>query len=77
VSWTTIMSSPACRPQHGLAEQPAMLSTGTPRADGAHQATPPPGKAVTQDRQIACLPRLAPPFAPPFAPRTGRSGVTP
>jgi hypothetical protein len=73
VSWTTIMSSPACQPQHGLAEQPAMLSTGTPRAEGAHQATPPPDKAVTQDRQVACLPR----FAPPFAPRTGRSGVTP
>jgi hypothetical protein len=53
------MSSRGWQALHGLAdvdEQPATLSTGIPAGRRCgHQATPAPGEAVTQDRQIACL----------------------
>lgn len=57
MNWTMIISSRGWQALHGLAGQPAALSTGiffTGRR--AHQATPGPGKMATQDRQIACLP---------------------
>lgn len=74
VNWTMIMSSRGWQALHGLAGQPAALSTGIPAGRRcAHQATPAPGEAVTQDRQIACLLSAC----SPFAPRADRFGVTP
>ena len=58
VNWTMIVSA---RGWHGLVGLPATLGTGIPWAGGVrtmptHQAISAPGKAVAEDRQIACLP---------------------
>ena len=69
VNWTMIMSSRGWQALHGLAERPATMSTGVPAGRRcAHQATPAPGTAVTQDRQIACLPPALLPFCSPDGP---------
>jgi hypothetical protein len=69
VNWTMSMSSRGWQALHGLAEQPATLSTGIPTGRRcAHRATPAPGKAVTQDRKIACLPLALLPFCSPDGP---------
>jgi hypothetical protein len=74
VNWTMIMSSRGWHALHGLAELPATLGAGIPRAGGVRtrQFRLRARRSRRTGRSPAC-----PRFCSPFAPRTDRFGVTP
>ena len=71
MNWTMIMSSRGWQALHGLAEQPAALSTGIPHGPAVRA---PGNSGSRQGGHAGQADRL---LAPGFAPRTDRFGVTP